>query len=173
MVVFHDDLRAEDEQFIRHALDSVYTEGLPQMQMHFVKHILDFPVAMSPADRERVREQPKAQQCKASLGYRHMCRFHSFVAADLLAQKGFTQQYIMRLDDDSHFSAPVSYDLFKAMHVNDKRCVCACVCVCLYLPRLHSHSPPLSLFTTTTYIIHTYTLLPLLLLQVRICEDHA
>jgi hypothetical protein len=122
IVVFHDDFTAEDEAQIRRSIFSVGSPGSPPMDLHFIRIKLDFPAGTSATDKERLQEQPPQYKiCRGTLGYRHMCRFHAFVAEAALEEHGFNQDYIMRIDDDSQFSSPVGYDLFRVMHINSKR----------------------------------------------------
>lgn len=50
-----------------------------------------------------------------NIGYRHMCRFHSYYAYEYL--RDF--DYYWRLDTDSFLKAPINYDVFGVMKKND------------------------------------------------------
>ena len=51
-----------------------------------------------------------------SLGYRHMCRYF---AGEIFKDPLFDNvKYLLRLDCDSYFTAPVNYDIFEYMHLH-------------------------------------------------------
>ena len=58
-------------------------------------------------------------QRSGSIGYRHMCRFHSLPAHEYLAEMGYDWHW--RLDDDSYLTSEVGYDVFRLMVQNKKR----------------------------------------------------
>ena len=92
------------------------------MKLHFIRIQMDYPPEMSAADKASPSLRKGSSQCPSTLGYRHMCYFNSFQAIPLLQQHGYADyDYIMRLDDDSHISSPVGYDIFRLMQANKKK----------------------------------------------------
>ena len=55
-------------------------------------------------------------KCLSSIGYRHMCRFHSKSIYEQPIMKGI--EYYWRLDDDSIILRDVKYDVFKYMRAH-------------------------------------------------------
>lgn len=51
-----------------------------------------------------------------TIGYRHMCRFHSKIIYDLPIMQNV--DYYWRLDDDSYITQPIHYDVFAFMKNN-------------------------------------------------------
>jgi len=54
--------------------------------------------------------------CRAPIGYRNMCRFHSKQVYEQQVLVGL--DYVLRLDHDSYINKPIRYDLFKFMQIN-------------------------------------------------------
>ena len=112
LVIFHDDYTAEDELLMKATFPNIkfvfirITLSLPNVPFQFVGKIPDRTVC-SPA--------------ASTIGYRHMCRFHAFLASKYLSDYGFDDfEYHWRLDDDSIITHPIGYDIFQFMKWNKK-----------------------------------------------------
>ena len=112
LVIFHDDYTSDDELLMKIAFPNIkfnfirITLSLPNVPFQFVGKIPDRTVC-SPTT--------------SSIGYRHMCRFHAFLASKYLSDNGYDDfEYHWRLDDDSIITHPIGYDVFKFMKWNKK-----------------------------------------------------
>eukprot|EP00605_Chrysophyceae_sp_TOSAG23-4_P002238 GSChrysophyteH1.ASY1.ANO1.2482.1 assembled CDS len=121
VIIFHDDFTDEDEIFVKNAVNSVRARRQPMMDLRIIRIKLDYPIKMSESRKTELKVLPKDHKCAATIGYRHMCHFHSFEAVEILRRQGFSHDYIMRLDDDSQITAPIGYDIFQMMHANGKK----------------------------------------------------
>lgn len=130
VLIFHDDLSEADEAYIKGVV--------PLLRLDFISFRFQFPKNVDPT------KLPNRTICapgSSTIGYRHMCRFHSTVIHDLLIHSSGGRsndfvssstlehlrstykdlEYILRVDDDSEFPADIGYDLFKFMKVNKKK----------------------------------------------------
>lgn len=111
VIVFHDDLSAEDMLRIQQAV--------PAMRIRFL--VLSFAIPTTLLQRNvSIPDRTVCDPQFSTIGYRHMCRFHAFGVHEALAKHGFEYDYLLRLDDDSHFHHPIGYDMFRYMAVNEK-----------------------------------------------------
>ena len=113
VALFHDDLNATDIAHLRASLPQ-YTPA--SLTLHKVAFSLPAHLAKAGV--------PEFTACAAgtsTLGYRHMCSFHTTGAHQALRAAGYADaEYIWRLDDDSFLTAPVGYDLFSLMRRHGK-----------------------------------------------------
>lgn len=63
------------------------------------------------------REVQMKLPCPGAIGYRHMSRFHAKTVYEYPIICNF--DYLFRLDDDSHITQPIDFDIFKFMRDND------------------------------------------------------
>jgi len=112
ILVFHDDLLPADKDTLQSAV--------PDMPLRFISIRLRTPPHLNEVVIPDI--VPHCSPGSSTLGYRHMVMFH---AAGIHAylfdpDNGYSDvEYILRLDDDSRFSAPIGYDLFRFMRVNN------------------------------------------------------
>lgn len=115
VLIFHDDLSASD----RIKMQSY----VPNMKLNFIEIKLDVPKHLRPPHRPA--PLPRVPHCApntSTIGYRHMIMFHSTWIHKYLFNPahGYSDvEYILRLDDDSSFSTPIAYDIFKMMDDNN------------------------------------------------------
>lgn len=114
VVIFHDDLDITDEHLVQ--------ASVPSMSLDFMKITFQFPKNIN------IKEVPHRTICApdtSSIGYRHMCRFHSTTVHEILLDSPNSKykdvEYIMRFDDDSLFTEIIGYDLFRYMDINKKK----------------------------------------------------
>jgi hypothetical protein len=110
VVIFQDDIGNAEQTYLQ--------SSVPLMKLKFIEIHFKLPANLDP---KTVPNRTVCDPAHSTLGYRHMCRFHATGVHELLHQNGFKDvEYIMRLDDNSHFTVPVGYDLFQYMKVNQK-----------------------------------------------------
>lgn len=107
IIVFHEGIK---EQYFKKVSDTYSVKfELQEIQFSIPEHL----------DKSTIPEKIIVPGIKNpfSIGYRHMCRFYAgeMYKQDIL--KG--TDYYLRLDNDSFFLSPVSYDIFKYMDNND------------------------------------------------------
>ena len=112
VVIFNDDLQDRDKTHLQQAV--------PAMKLTFLNVAFKVPSNISP---DRIPNRTLCAPDSSTIGYRHMCRFHATgVHAELLHREEFADiEYIVRLDDDSYFTAHVGYDLLAFMKINGKK----------------------------------------------------
>eukprot|EP01036_Dinobryon_divergens_P028902 gene28902-37919_t len=112
LVIFHDDYTSDDELLMKITF--------PNIKIHFIRITLSLPNVPF----QFVGKIPDRTVCSpttSSIGYRHMCRFHAFLASKYLSEYGFDDfEYHWRLDDDSIITHPIGYDVFQFMKWNKK-----------------------------------------------------
>jgi alpha 1,2-mannosyltransferase len=124
VLVFHDDLLSADEDYLRSKCFQ-----LPRVKLLFVRIELKVPKQLT---RRKVFI-PKKTFCDplvSSIGYRHMCRFHSHGVHKFIRElqpklfpdlpRTSSDFFVWRLDDDSLLTAPIGYDIFQFMRMNKK-----------------------------------------------------
>ncbi len=141
VIIFHDDLTAADEDFLqRRCLSTTTHPSSPSaspkreevsVTLRFVR--IDFKTPKHLTKRNVfIPTRTFCDPSHSSLGYRHMCRFHAYgvhrdlakVAKEVFRSRGkeddVDDYYIWRLDDDSQLTAPIGYDIFRFMAMNEK-----------------------------------------------------
>lgn len=112
VLIFHDDLEPDQQTAMQ--------RSVPQMSLTFIRIQLRVPPHL---DSTLVPEM--VSHCSpnsSTIGYRHMIMFHATGVHRYLMDKknGYSDtEFLLRLDDDSLFSAPVGYDMFKLMRENN------------------------------------------------------
>jgi hypothetical protein len=115
VLIFHDDLTAADRREMQ--------AYVPLMKLHFIEIEFDIPKHLRPPNRPA--PPPRVAHCSpnsSTIGYRHMIMFHSTWIHRYLFNPahGYSDvEFILRLDDDSSFSSPIGYDIFKMMEKNN------------------------------------------------------
>lgn len=111
VIIFHDDI---DEKHQR-----ILNDALPGLNLRFITVNFTIPKHLNAKDiPTRTTCAPKS----STLGYRHMCRFQAHQVHEILfSMMEYSHvEYILRLDDDSLFTASIGYDLFEFMKLNNK-----------------------------------------------------
>ncbi|ELU17833.1 hypothetical protein CAPTEDRAFT_54547, partial [Capitella teleta] len=93
-----------------------FTAKIPQIQTETRNKIYFQEIAFAEPDFMK-RSIPENITCSSSIGYRHMCRFHSKMLYHHPIIRGF--EFLFRLDDDSVLLSQIHYDIFVFMRKNN------------------------------------------------------